>query len=463
MMTIYKSGTVKATVRAGALLMLSFALAACSANHHSIHRVTNMAGKGPVVVTVDAKQRAIIGNYRQYRGRGDGNGEQTRRFCSEPSPDAFSVIAQAFSGGGSFGQTADPKAIEAALNFSASSSESGATIARTQTTNTLRELMFRTCERYMNGAIDELEMANQAARDQRLIVSILAIEQLTGAVTPPTVVINTNGGATAGAGSDAIVALDAARQQRDTTAATAAAAQKSYDETNGTDKICEANPVADADKPKCTDASGKLASAKAAAAKAADDHQSLNSLARGGGVSVMTGSQSSGGSDGMMASPQAVVTVAGTVEEIVKANISDRSDILLFCFKSFDPVYEPIAALAASSPTDAATLRSTCTDYIKAVVDADRERVLDLMRQSRVEGGIVTQYDDYFDRFWAAVAANDRLDAALLRALATKKGVSDADLTRLGRAVFTAGMNRAAARAAFAGLDVGAATKLGTE
>jgi hypothetical protein len=268
------------------LLLLSIALTGCTANQKAIHKVDNLEGKGPVIISVDAKQRAIIANCRKYQGSGLKADEQTRRFCSEPSPDVFSVVAQALSVGGSFGQSADPASIEAALNAAFSDSENGATIARTQSTNLLRELMFRTCERYMNGAIDELEMSVQAARDQRLIVSILAIEQLTGAVTPRPVVIGTAGSGTAGASGDAITAYEDARKSLETADASVASAQKKYDETNGTDKICDANPVADANKEKCTQAKTALAKAKTDRASAAERYQTISTLARSGGISV---------------------------------------------------------------------------------------------------------------------------------------------------------------------------------
>jgi hypothetical protein len=60
-------------------------------------------------------------------------------------------------------------------------SENASSIERSQTVNILRESMYRTCERYLSGAISKEEFIVQAARDQRTMVQVLAIEQLTGA------------------------------------------------------------------------------------------------------------------------------------------------------------------------------------------------------------------------------------------------------------------------------------------
>ena len=89
--------------------------------------------------------------------------------------------------------------MKAALQFSRSISESGASIGlRTQTITVLRDMMYRLCERYLNGATTESEFVTQAGRDRRLIVSVLAIEQLTGAVQPRTVVVGASSHSPAG-------------------------------------------------------------------------------------------------------------------------------------------------------------------------------------------------------------------------------------------------------------------------
>jgi ABC-type uncharacterized transport system auxiliary subunit len=128
------------------------ALAGCSANHHSIYR--HQVVEAPSLTVVDAKQRAILSAAPKT-----GKVAENLRFCAEPSPDVFAVIAQALSAGGSFGQNGDPKTVQAALNAAFSSSEQGSTIPRTQTTNMLREVMYRTCERFISGGISAVELS----------------------------------------------------------------------------------------------------------------------------------------------------------------------------------------------------------------------------------------------------------------------------------------------------------------
>ena len=183
-------------------------LGACSANNNSIFRTYEVGDEK--IGLIDAKQRAILSNKRKKTTRTDHRTtnvdttepesrktevveesttveEPFTRFCVEPSPDVFTVLSSSLSVSGAFQSDATSQAV--AANLATQISEAGATISRTQTIQTLRELMYRTCERYLNGAISEEQFVTQAGRDHRIIVSILAIEQLTNAVRPTPVAI----------------------------------------------------------------------------------------------------------------------------------------------------------------------------------------------------------------------------------------------------------------------------------
>lgn len=183
-------------------------LSACSANNNSIFRTYEVGDEK--IGLIDAKQRAILSNKRKKTTRTDRRTtnvdttepesrktevveesttveEPFTRFCVEPSPDVFTVLSSSLSVSGAFQSDAVSQSV--AANLATQISEAGATISRTQTIQTLRELMYRTCERYLNGAINEDEFVTQASRDHRIIVSILAIEQLTNAVRPTPVAI----------------------------------------------------------------------------------------------------------------------------------------------------------------------------------------------------------------------------------------------------------------------------------
>ncbi len=197
------------------LVLCAFLFSGC-ANLNSIYRPHNV--KGGRVALVDAKQRGILTNRvevpveaKLIRDPATGKVTSTEyskktatlaRFCAEPSPDVFSVLSSSLAAVASYSQTAEERS--AALNLAAQISESGSTIQRTQTIQTLREMMYRLCERHMNGAIDDELFEIQAARDQRIIVSILAIEQLTNAVRPEPVRITATSTANAGADLAAI-------------------------------------------------------------------------------------------------------------------------------------------------------------------------------------------------------------------------------------------------------------------
>ena len=153
---------------------MSAFLVGCGAHQNSIFRTANGS------MFVDAKQRAIISN------RAESDDVQAR-ICAEPSPDVFSVLSSAASVGGWFEGDAST---DIRAQFAQSLAESGADIGlRTQTIQVLRDMMYRLCERYMSGAITKAEFEQQSARDQRLIVAVLSIEQLTGAVRPSRAVL----------------------------------------------------------------------------------------------------------------------------------------------------------------------------------------------------------------------------------------------------------------------------------
>jgi hypothetical protein len=117
--------------------------------------------------SVDAKQRVILSGVRKTP-----KGEERRIVCAEPSPDAMVALAQAMSleatvagqGGGS---------------VSASLAEAVAMIGkRTATIQLLRDGLYRACEAYLNGAIDDYGYALLLGQFDRLMVSMLALEGL---------------------------------------------------------------------------------------------------------------------------------------------------------------------------------------------------------------------------------------------------------------------------------------------
>ncbi len=150
---------------------------------------------------IDAKQRAIISINRPVLGA-DGTPVYDNKkkpvlnlaICAEPSPDALQATATALAGAG----TSD--AAKAAVNLSLSTSGSAASIGlRTQAIQLLRDAYYRLCEAYMNDGLDAIAYDVLQRRYQNQIIALLAVEQLTGAVTAQQAALNTTASGDAGA------------------------------------------------------------------------------------------------------------------------------------------------------------------------------------------------------------------------------------------------------------------------
>jgi hypothetical protein len=177
-----------------AILVILWTTYGCGANFNSIYRKFETEDDS---VLIDAKQRVIAVSQSKTDLK-DASGkitatETATRLCAEPSPDALSALSAAASASGSY------KEISAQLAGSISEVASNIGI-RTQTIQLLRDGMYRLCEAYMNGAIDMKEYRAQQRRYQIMMSGLLAIESLTGVVTPKQVVLRGESSATTGKG-----------------------------------------------------------------------------------------------------------------------------------------------------------------------------------------------------------------------------------------------------------------------
>lgn len=394
-----------------ALAMLN----ACSATHYTSFRQRPVYKDTASAMLVDAKQRAILVGKENVKG--------FQAFCAEPSPDVFSVVAQALSASGSFGKSADPSTMQAALSAAFSSSEQGSTIPRTQTINMLRELMYRTCERYLGGSINSLEMPLQAIRDQRLMVSILAIEQLTGAVTPKPVVIGAQGAASAGSSaSDAIVAVADARKELQAKTAAAKARKAEFDGINGEAGDCDA--IADAAAKNATDtltdelkaksvecesAAGALLAASKEQESAADYYATVAKMSASAGppasaTASLMNPVATGGIDQAQLQSQSIDDVATVVGEIVKQNFN-QDEFLFFCLKVLgndEDAREQVSALVLADNGP----RKSCIEYIKKNIQYQTELVGALIEEAKVQR--TDKVGTLFDDFWKRVSVDGR-------------------------------------------------------
>jgi hypothetical protein len=344
-------------------------LGSCSG---SIYRQRPLRGAEPVAITVDARQRVLLSQPdRKIDGTSD---PQFRRYCAEPSPDVFTVLGVAASGSGNFATGAD-KSVNAALQAAFSSTETGTTIARTQTLNMLREMMFRTCERYLSGAISPDEFPIIAARDQRIMVSILAIEQLTGAVTPRPVGLSATGSASTGLNPTEMVKLLAAAQGDIKTADDDVAAKtKKVTEADAPSGTCatlrkkkaDGTPALTADETNklntCEAADKALSESKAKRDVAQANYDDLVAASKKGiGVSsAATGGKVDFGQG--EDHKEAVASVAAAVGTIVR-NTFDQDETQLFCIRVLNPQLPSFG-----NPE----LRQKCLNYLVARVTIDQ-------------------------------------------------------------------------------------------
>ena len=409
-------------------LMSSIFISGCGANHYSIHRTDRLDSDKSEVIVVDAKQRFLLSNVITKTTAATSGTQSTpgtpmttekiRRYCAEPSPDVFSVLSQAASGSGSFGQTADPKSMNIALQAAFSNSETGSTISRTQTINMLKEMMYRTCERYLNGQIGDFEYPIIAARDQRIMTSILAIEQLTGAVLPKPVVIAATGGASTGQSTnDAILSLDNANKKVAEKKDAFEAAKKEFSEIDKPEGSCEtlmakkpADVITDDDKTKLKNCSEKKANKEKADQEQKDakvHYDAIASLAGKPGASSATTSATL-----LSSSPtteidkqieqvrsQTIQDVAKVVNNIVSMSFTQADETAFFCYRALDKKIDAVS--------------DSCLKFIVAKVDNESARL------TRETEETTKQMDELrkssFEKFWEKIKdGSDQVDKAKL-------------------------------------------------
>lgn len=208
----------------------------------SIYRTDSLPKDVPHVISLDAKQRVLISNPTPATVRSPSppashntdrstatpgsptnttpnvDGPTNRsphivRFCVEPPPDIFTAIASSL---GLEATLSESTSKDILAKLASTLSENASTIERTQTVNILREAMYRNCERYLSGAISEEEFIVQAARDQQLIIQVLAIEQITGIAKSQSTALTTVAKAVTNGITDvSITTLDRAKRDQD--------------------------------------------------------------------------------------------------------------------------------------------------------------------------------------------------------------------------------------------------------
>jgi hypothetical protein len=232
-----------------AALFVPLVLVGC-ANLNSIYRTFNVSdGESPMV---DIRQRAVLvapDKKQTIKRNADGSIETTLSdrgviVCAEPSPDAMASLAYELAAKGGVAEKASG---ELALAMQDSAAFTG---IRTQSIQLLRDFGYRLCESYLSGAITADQYDVLMRRYQKNTVALLAIEQLTGTVRVPPVVIAANNRAEVTKSlseqrierekvGDHIAALETEKSEAKKASDAAKAADKSVDTTLADKKIVD--------------------------------------------------------------------------------------------------------------------------------------------------------------------------------------------------------------------------------
>lgn len=333
--------------------------------------------------SMDMKQRLVVSSEREYVGEvvTGADGHLTKKVmkrtvvCAEPSPDALSAIAAQLSGG----IDAAKAPVEARLAVALQESASFVGM-RTPTIQLLRDSMYRLCEGFLAGALTEGEYAMHMRRYQRDMVALSAIEQLTGTLRAPTVVLKTGGVAETGESLSRIEKqLVAAGEEK-------AMLTKKKDEANQEKAALEAEaakpgaPKDDVRDQKIVEL-GKTAAGVDEQVKNVDRRED----ALREGLKTVRGYVAGGIATGEVSSIAAGGPRDGQLsQEVVDAVM----DIVLTTLQADDLVGMCYALLSAPAPrvtlkTGATNLEAMCKAHFAALADGHRERV-------KVQQGIVT-------------------------------------------------------------------------
>lgn len=178
------------------LAALSLSLLGGCANLSTVSR-TSALPDSAVAVHLDSAQRLVYANKNGF-------------LCAEPTPDALQSYANAF--GGSAG-TRSNEAVSLSNAFTANAMGVG---LHTQSITLMRDILYRICEQSHNGRLSNMDVTQLLQRAQDLTLGVLAIEQLTGAVTArQPMLINTAASSAASAINDTQAQLEIARKREE--------------------------------------------------------------------------------------------------------------------------------------------------------------------------------------------------------------------------------------------------------
>lgn len=348
---------LRASRARGALAVLILTFSAGCAEQASLYHLRPLAPGQTSALTVDAMQRSTYFTHVDSR----------MRLCAEAAPDAFSAFSASASADVGLDGLGGPST-NAQARAALAISQAAGTIERTQTINLLRESMYRTCERYLSGALDRASFVVQAARDQRSMVTVLAIEQLTRAARGTSTILVGPGTNTSIENGEQLVRLVARlEEERAAAAEQARSAEEAYQAAlpAGKCNTVTTAPAANAADPTLAQwtacKSAQAAAQQKAAAAAAATERLNDALTLTGTVTTSAGTgggASSGGGGGTPLSGADLVAVAREIRQIATAPSIDEA--LMFCIAYLNP---PTSSVDAARIDPA--VRNTCLTVLR--------------------------------------------------------------------------------------------------
>lgn len=424
-----------------ALCAIAALLCAGCASLTTYHNKDRIPGGRAQAIIVDAKQRFVLSTPHR---KGD---QDILRFCAEPPPDVFTAISSSFGLKAALGTEKARQDISADIQQALS--ENAATIGKTQTVNILREMMYRNCERYLSGAITEEEFIVQAARDQRAIVHVLAIEQLTGAARTQSIALATKANASSsGGGEQAMKALQMAYENKQALTKAAVDAREAA-EKHPPKSQCQSgdNPYPDASDSDKSEIDKKQALCREADAAEARADEAKAHYAEQKALAGRTGTLSTEASGNAEAfeteSAKAQATLAKAVKDIVIAN-NDFDEVEMTCvvlFRNFAKFNDDISAMKSrakargiadsNAVASAEKFAEKCFAYVDAIAsNRAAELELEAIRDRLAISELLAETAPDAQRIWKHVAPNGQLDTSKLEALLLKAKVNISSLEK---------------------------------
>lgn len=329
---------------------LAFALTACGANYHTVERHTPFGDDGKAI-HLDAKQRVVLTK--------KGSGSFGEIVCAEPSPSGISAI----SGGFSFGAGVQGQGAASLANSLAESAVKNE--LQTQTTETLKQTLFRICEMYFNRGLDQRMVMSLHQRFQNSTVVIAAIEQLTGVTAANTAEL----GGSAKASATAEVML-----QLENTLKTAEERESEREQSVKEARLAQekANRQADADQQAADDAE--------AAGRPAEDVTALRDKAR----------------ESRLAADQAQSDLERSEKARDRAK-SDRETAEKLHQNAKTSADTEATATAKTSVNPAGGLKATDAVAVGHIANAVENIVLAHLKQDHVRDACISFMGDYAD------------------------------------------------------------------